>query len=294
MSAGDVSLLTETFSTSLRDRLADPDAAPREGEVVLYWLGQAGFVIEFDGFRMLLDPYLSDSLAEKYKGTKFPHTRMMAAPILPDDLNRLDLVLCTHRHTDHMDPGTLQPLGRRFLNLRFVVPAAVIDEAIMRCGVGIERLIPVNAGERTEVLPGCFVSPVPSAHESLDRDAEGRYPWLGYVIDAGGLRVYHSGDCVPYPGLVEAVAKFKPHVALLPVNGRDAERSANGVPGNFTFDEAVALAKECGAYAMVAHHYGLFDFNTIRAEEIDKHIRQEATNGLVVLRAQSGHALHLR
>src|ERR1700712_4628335 len=98
MSAGDVTTLAgvcvETFHTSLRDRLLDPRSGPRIGELTLHWLGQAGFVIEFNRFRMLIDPYLSDSLAEKYKGTKFPHTRMMAAPILPDELDRLDLVLC--------------------------------------------------------------------------------------------------------------------------------------------------------------------------------------------------------
>ncbi len=294
MSAGDVQLLTETFSTSLRERLADSSAAPRHGEVVFYWLGQAGFVIESGGFRMLIDPYLSDSLAQKYKGTKFPHTRMIAAPVLPDELDRLDVVLCTHRHTDHMDPGTLQPLGRQFQNLRFVVPAAVVDEAIKRCGVGCERLVPVNAGERIEVLPGCFVSPIASAHESLDRDAEGRYPWLGYAIEASGLRMYHSGDCVPYAGLDEAVSAFEPHVALLPVNGRDAERSGNGVPGNFTLDEAVALAKNSGARALIAHHYGLFDFNTIPSDVIDQRIELEASGRLTLLRAQTGLAWRLK
>jgi L-ascorbate metabolism protein UlaG (beta-lactamase superfamily) len=290
MSAGDVSLQGENFSASLRERLADPATTPRDGEVVLYWLGQAGFVIEWGEFRMLIDPYLSDSLAEKYKGTKFPHTRMMAAPFLPDELDRLDLVLCTHRHTDHMDPGTLQPLAERFRDLRFVVPAAVTDEAIKRCGVGVDRLIPVSAGERIEILPGCFVSPVPSAHESLDMDDEGRYPWLGYVIEAGRVRLYHSGDCVPYAGLAEAVAALKPHVAMLPVNGRDAERSGNGVPGNFTLDEAIALAKESGTDALIAHHYGLFDFNTIPADAIDKRIKREAANGFAMFRAQTGTA----
>lgn len=294
MSAGNVALLTETFSTSLRERLADPESAARDGEAVLYWLGQAGFVIESGGFRMLIDPYLSDSLAEKYQGTKFPHTRMMPAPIVPDELDRLDVVLCTHRHTDHMDPGTLQPLAERFPDLRFVVPAAVIDEAIKRCGVGIERLIPVNAGERIEIVPGCFVSPIPSAHESLDRDAEGRYPWLGYVIDAGAVRLYHSGDCVPYPGLAEALAAFKPHVALLPVNGRDAERSGNGVPGNFTLDEAIALAKEGGAHALIAHHYGLFDFNTVPTDLIDERIERETTGDFAMFRAQTGNAWRLK
>ena len=298
MSAGDVITLpdlhVETFNTSLSDRLLDPCSGPRSGEVTLHWLGQAGFVIEFDRFRMLIDPYLSDSLAEKYQGTKFPHTRMMAAPILPDELDRLDLVLCTHRHTDHMDPGTLQPLARRFPQARFAVPAAVVDEAVKRSGVGIDRLIAVNAGDRAEVLDRCFVSPIASAHETLDRDSNGNYPWLGYVIDAGGVRLYHSGDCIPYPGLEEAVAAHAPHVALLPVNGRDAQRSGNGVPGNFTLDEAVALARNGDARTMIAHHYGLFDFNTVSSDAIDRRIALEKANGFEMFRAQQGHGWRFR
>jgi L-ascorbate metabolism protein UlaG (beta-lactamase superfamily) len=298
MSVGDAStspsLRAETFHTSLRDRLLDPRSSPRSGEVTLYWLGQAGFVIEFNRFRMLIDPYLSNSLAQKYQGTKFPHARMMAAPILPDELDRLDVVLCTHRHTDHMDPGTLQPLAIRFPKARFVVPAAVVDEAVKRCEAGIDRLIAVNPGERTEILDGCFVSPIASAHETLDRDANGNYPWLGYVIDAGGVRLYHSGDCIPYPGLEEAVAVHAPHVALLPVNGRDAQRSGNGVPGNFTLDEAVTLARNGGARAMIAHHYGLFDFNTISSDVIDRRITLEKANGFEMFRAQQGQGWRLR
>lgn len=292
MSAGEV--LVETFRTSLRERLVDPRSKPRSGEVTLYWLGQAGFVIEFDRFRMLIDPYLSDSLAEKYQGTKYPHVRMMAAPVRPDELDRVDMVLCTHRHTDHMDPATLQPLARKFPHARFVVPAAVIDEAVKRCGVGVERLIAVNAGDRMEILDGCFVSPIAAAHEALDRDRNGNYPWLGYVIDARGVRVYHSGDCIPYPGLDESVAAHAPHVALLPVNGRDAQRSGNGVPGNFTLDEAVALARNAGAQAMIAHHHGLFDFNTISSDAIDRRIALEKANGFPMFRAQEGHGWRLR
>jgi len=59
----------------------------------------------------LIDPYLSDFLAEKYQGAEFPHLRMMQAPIEPSRLADLDWVFCTHRHSDHMDPGTL-PIWR--------------------------------------------------------------------------------------------------------------------------------------------------------------------------------------
>ncbi|MDR5825286.1 MBL fold metallo-hydrolase [Caballeronia sp. LZ043] len=284
----------ESFDTPLAARLADARHAPRAGEVVLYWLGQAGFVIDTPEARLLIDPYLSDSLAQKYRGTRFPHERMMPAPIAPHDFDRLDLVLCTHRHTDHMDPGTLQPLAERFTSLRFVVPEASLDEALRRTGASRERLIPVEAGQRVPLFDGCTVSPIASAHETLDTDEAGRHPWLGYVIELHGVRLYHSGDCVPYPQLHERVRQAAPDVALLPVNGRDATRSGNGVPGNFTLDEAVELARAAHIPALIAHHHGLFGFNTLAPEVIDARIDDEREHGaLSIHRAQTGCAWHI-
>lgn len=281
MGAARLSIDVETFEMPLAARLATASApspgipTPLPDGVALYWLGQAGFVIEGAGVRVLIDPYLSDSLARKYRGTRYPHERMMAAPIEPEHFDRVDLVLCTHRHTDHMDPDTLQPLARRFPQLRFVVPAATLDEAIRRCGVDAARLVAVDAGECVTPLPGARVSPIASAHETLDVDARGRYPWLGYVIEIAGVRLYHSGDCVPYAGLAASIKALRPHLALLPVNGRDDERSGNGVPGNFTLDEAVSLCKTAGIRAMIAHHHGLFDFNTLEPAAIDARIVEE-------------------
>lgn len=281
------------FATSLAAHLDTAAALPQPGEVVLYWLGQAGFLIDAGGYRMLIDPYLSDSLARKYRGGTFPHTRMMAPPIEPNDLTRLDLVLCTHRHTDHMDPDTLQALAVRFPQVKFVVPAASVEEARRRCGVDDTRLICVDAGEHVDLLPGVSVRPLPSAHETLQPDAEGRHEWLGYVLDIGGLRLYHSGDCIPYPGLADSVAALAPHAALLPVNGRDHGRSSNGVPGNFTLDEAIALCRAAGMTNMVAHHFGMFDFNTVAPEVIDARASAEQRHGFHLWRARTGCALRL-
>lgn len=283
----------DLFDGPLAKRLAAPAGQAGAGEVLLYWLGQAGFLLDYAGYRVLVDPYLSDSLAHKYRGTAFPHTRMMAPPIVPGELARLDLVLCTHRHTDHMDPDTLQALAARFPDLRFVVPAASLDEARKRCGVADARLIAVNAGDCVAPLPGLTVQPLPSAHETLNPDAQGRHEWLGYVIDISGVRLYHSGDCIPYTGLPQGVATLAPQLALLPVNGRDAQRSGNGVPGNFTLDEALALCHGAGIPAMVAHHYGMFDFNSVPAELIDARAEAERAAGLSLFRAQTGWALRL-
>ncbi|MFT3847411.1 MAG: MBL fold metallo-hydrolase [Propionivibrio sp.] len=278
----------DTFSETLGERLAN-GTRPPPGSVRLYWLGQAGFVIESPARRWLIDPYLSDSLANKYRGARFDHVRMMPAPITPTELPPLDAVLCTHRHTDHMDPDTLQPLALAQPALRFVVPAASREEAARRCAVADERLIPAHVGRSIELGGSATVVPIASAHESFSVNAAGDHEWLGYVLTVEGIRIYHSGDCVPYDGLTGLLRERHIDVALLPVNGRDATRQAGNIPGNFTLDEAVELCRQAAIPHLVAHHYGLFAFNTIAAAEIDKRAADEAA--VRVTRARPGEAL---
>ncbi|KAB2702874.1 MULTISPECIES: MBL fold metallo-hydrolase [Brucella] len=249
----------------------------RGDDLALFWLGQAGFALVAAGRLLVIDPYLSDSLAEKYRGTTYPHERMMPAPIQPEELPRLDAVLVTHRHTDHMDPGTLPALARTFAQARFIVPEAELTEASLRTGLAIDtpRLVGVNAGEVMELGAGLSLTVFPAAHETPETDAAGRHRFLGYGIEIPGLRLWHSGDCVPFSSLVPLVKAFRPDVALLPVNGRDRVLRAAGVPGNFTLDEAIATARDVGASQLIAHHYGMFDFNSCAPEAIDEAARWE-------------------
>lgn len=253
--------------------------------VRVYWLGQAGFVVEAAGFRLLIDPYLSNSLGEKYRGARFSHDRMMPAPVDVAGLAQVDLVLSTHHHTDHMDPATLKPLLASRPDTRFVAPAASEAQALERSGISKERLILADAGERKQPLLGLVITATPAAHEARERDVEGRHRFLGYVIEAEGLRLWHSGDCMPFDGLVESVLPLKPDVALLPVNGRRPELSRNGVPGNFTLEEAIETAQSVGARTMIAHHYGMFAFNTADPSEIDAAALQSPVR---VIRARTG------
>lgn len=273
------------LDTPLADRLA---AGPGEG-VSLYWLGQAGFVIDAHRRRYVIDPYLSDTLADKYRSTPYSHARMMPAPLLPAELGAVDLVLCTHHHTDHMDGATLRSLGQRLPDLRFVVPAAARAIAVERIGVDDDGLVQVDAGDRLE-RDGLALDVLRAAHETLERDEEGRHRFLGYGLDLGGVRILHSGDTIPFPGQDDEVGAFAPDVALLPVNGRSDALRAAGFAGNFTLSEAVALCTRCGIPTMIAHHHGMFAFNTIAAEEIDL-ASQHASMSLV--RARQGMEFRL-
>ncbi|MFC6490801.1 MBL fold metallo-hydrolase [Nitratireductor sp. GCM10026969] len=264
-------VITEEVCEDLPARMARPP-----GEALrLYWLGQAGFVIEGAGRRLVVDPYLSESLAEKYRGTRFPHIRMMPPPVTADGIAHVDAVLSTHAHTDHLDPGTLPALMAANPQAVLVAPASAREKALERSGIAEERLVAVDAGERREPLPGLVLTVTRAAHESLERDADGRHLFLGMAVDLCGRRIFHSGDTVPFPGQAEEVAALRADLALLPVNGRDAFRAANGVPGNMDVGEAVALARATGIGTVIAHHFDLFAFNTVPRETIGRFARHE-------------------
>jgi L-ascorbate metabolism protein UlaG (beta-lactamase superfamily)/protein-tyrosine-phosphatase len=240
--------------------LADPAALTAGQGAAVWWLGQAGFLIAQAGLRIVIDAYLSDSLAEKYRGKPFPHTRMMPPPVAPEALTGIDWLLCTHGHTDHMDPGTIPALMAANPQARVLAPRAERARALER-GVPADRLVLIDAGETVE-LGGVRCTATPSAHEEMTRTEAG-FLYLGYVLSGGGVTLWHSGDTIPWEGQTEWLAPFQVDLTLLPVNGRDAQRAANGVPGNLTLAEAMALTDAIGARAMIAHHFGLFDFNTL-------------------------------
>jgi L-ascorbate metabolism protein UlaG (beta-lactamase superfamily) len=246
----------------------------RDGLLHFWWLGQAGFALRHGDSLLLIDPYLSDTLAEKYRNSELKHLRMMPSPIAPEAIGGCAWYLCTHGHTDHMDPGTIRGVLQTS-SPDFLVPRAEIDRGRER-GIPAQAIHGINAGETLRLTDSITVEALASAHERLDVDAGGNHKYLGYVVSAGDIRLYHSGDCVPYPGLAELLAEKQIDVAFLPINGRDEFRLSRGVPGNFTVEEAVALCQEAGIAHLVGHHWGLFDFNTIEKSVAETVFRQNA------------------
>jgi len=262
-------------------------ARPESPGLALYWLGQAGFLLRGGGLTLLIDPYLSDSLAEKYRATPLPHLRMMPPPIALTEIGPVDLILCTHAHTDHMDPATLAPLLAAQPTLRLVAPRAKRAEAMARGGIGAERIVTLDAGEAAMPLPGLQLRATRAAHEDLAQDESGAHLFLGYAIRLAGKTVFHSGDSIPFAGQVEEVRALKADLALLPVNGRSAALARQKVPGNFFLDEAIALAAAAGIPRMIAHHFGMFAFNTTPRATIEAAAARPALS-LTLLPAATG------
>lgn len=239
--------------------LADMRSAPAgRGVLHLWWLGQSGFLVQHEGRFLLMDPYLSDSLTTKYAGTDNPHVRMSERVVDPARLGFVSAVSCSHVHTDHLDPETLRPILAANPRLQLVIPESIRDIATERLGVDRSRPIGMNDG-MTKTVGGFELTALASAHDTRETDGAGNHLYLGYVVQAGPWRLYHSGDTRRYDGLAERLAGFHLDVGLLPINGWSAERH---VKGNLDIEESVALGIEARIRLVVPHHFDMFAFNT--------------------------------
>ena len=227
--------------------------APRASEGLhLWWLGQSGFLVQWHGRHLLLDPYLSDSLTRKYAATDKPHVRMTERAIDPEQLDFIDVVTSSHSHTDHLDAETLGPLLRVNPTIRMVAPEA--NRKFIADRLGIDAAFPVGlASGQSALLEAFRIHAVPAAHEEVGPE------YLGYVLECGPYSIYHSGDTLLYAGMAETLRPFHVDVALLPINGREPSRR---VAGNLSAMEAAQLGREIGARLVIPCHYEMFEFNT--------------------------------
>lgn len=224
----------------------------------VWWLGQSGFLVCWQGRHLLFDPYLSDSLTRKYATTDKPHVRMTERVVAPEKLTFVDVVTSSHNHTDHLDKETLVPLMEFSPEVQMIIPEANRAFVANRLEVSADWLHGLDAGQFLKIPP-FEIHAVPAAHENLDRDDYGRHVYLGYVVKFGPWTIYHSGDTVLYDGMEMLLHQWSIDLALLPINGSRPERR---VSGNMWGREAAKLAKDIGAGCVIPCHYEMFDFNT--------------------------------
>jgi L-ascorbate metabolism protein UlaG (beta-lactamase superfamily) len=232
---------------------------PGAGSLALWWLGQSGYVIKSRTGTLVIDAYLSEHLTQKYEKSDRPHVRMTESPLRGHELTGVDLFISTHKHSDHLDPGSMPDLMRGSPQAVLILPEA-IEEHAADLGLPRERLWGMDDGKFRQ-RAGFTIRALPSAHEGLDTDDRGRHLYLGFIIEADGRTIYHCGDCMIYDGLAERICACGTLDAMfLPINGQDPAR---GVAGNMSASEAVALAAGCRPRYLVPNHYDMFTFNTV-------------------------------
>lgn len=207
------------------------------------WIGQASFLIQLGGVNILIDPVLSPSLGWVKRNIP-PGLNWAALP-------KIDVVLITHNHRDHMDAPTLVKLG--------TYPTFVVPEGLGKWfeSAGKPNVIEMRWWDQIEIK-GVKINFVPAEHWSRRgmNDINSSW-WGGFVIERNGMCVYHSGDTGWFDGFEQIGKRFPNiHAAMLPI-GAYAPRWFMQRQ-HIDPDEAVLAYQAVGAKHFVAMHWGTF------------------------------------
>lgn len=257
------------------------------GGLRIWWIGQEGFVFKTPSRIIYIDPYLSSYAEDLTRGKPNEHVRIKPAPMKPQDVTHADLVLCTHDHADHIDPGGIPLIAVRSPRAAFIVPECARD-TMRGFGIADERIHTLRGDDELS-LSGIRVYAVPAKHEQFDQHPRKGYPYLSYIIDIGGITVFHAGDTIPYEGQVERIRKHKIDLAFLPINGRDQFRHRLGLEGNLTCEESVRLALDIQAGLIIPMHYDIFTLNTADVNEFRRIADKRKLRYLIMNHAGSIH-----
>lgn len=156
-------------------------------EKTLFWIGHASFYLKSGDYTLFIDPFgVSDDLAEKIKA---------------------DLVLVTHAHFDHFSKADIEKITKQ--GTEIITSTQTLEE---KRGVRIAR------PGYTESFHGIGIEAVPAYNVQSMR--LGFHPkanqWVGYIIEADGVRIYHAGDTDMIPEM-ERLGEID--YALLPMGG---------------------------------------------------------------------------
>ncbi|MDR3247949.1 MAG: MBL fold metallo-hydrolase [Treponema sp.] len=242
---------------------------PAPGTAEIWYLGQHGFAVSLGGQIFYIDVILND--LQNDEGASI---REYPPPFAPGEVRRLDYVLCTHNHIDHLNLETLIPLAASCPTARFVVPRPW-RHILIDGGIAEDRVLGVRDNEEIPLGPTVKLLPVIATHTRFIQDeperlaggesgdnGKGDSLCLGYIIKGDGLSIYHAGDTWVTPALVQGLKAAGPlDIAILPINGTDWERTDSNCVGNMGALDAVKLARAIPVDLAIPAHYDMVAYN---------------------------------
>lgn len=200
------------------------------------WLGQAGLLFDFEGIKVMVDPYLSDSVASVNPANK----RRIAVEQRFFDI-RPDVLVLTHDHLDHTDPETLEIILNKWEGI-CVLASGNAWKRVRAFGKS-HNYVMFDRGTEWTQDGICFRA----VHAQHSDDAA-----IGVMITWRGRTCYVTGDTLYHDQVIEEVKKtgLKPEAVFLPING---------VGNNMNMTDAARFVQVIGAEIAVPIHFGLFD-----------------------------------
>jgi len=251
------------WQTSKRDREAFPESYPtpprdrppaRVDGVRIVHLGHASFLYQIGGLNLLIDPVYSLRASPL---SFFGPRRVNDPGVAFDDLPRIDAVLITHNHYDHLDIETLARLHERD-QPRMIMPLG--NDTIVRARIPEARAEAHDWSAHLPLSDGVSVTLAPSYHWSARGAFDRRMAlWCSFVLEGGGTRIFHIGDTGYHDGSLyrRLGAELGPfHLAVLPIGAYEPRWFMRD--NHMNPDEAVPAHLQLQSQQSMAIHFGTF------------------------------------
>ena len=227
----------------------------QKNELIIYYLGQSGYVLKSKYCIVYIDPYLSDFIQNPNGLNDSYMTRNYLSPIEPKNITKCDAILCTHSHVDHMDPWTINNINTGF---NFYCSIGAYEKSSVNYPTS--KTIFLEPGKKV-FLDNFIIEAIPAAHYHL-KDIHGRSDCLSFIIKYNDIRLFFWGDGIPYVGQETLLSELEFDYFFAPINGRDKHRESFGIVGNLNEYELANICKKIKIKNVIPNHFDMFKNNT--------------------------------
>lgn len=210
------------------------------------WLGHSTVLMRVGGLVIMTDPVFWD--------VNFLVKRATPFPVEPDSLPKVDIVLISHGHYDHLNTRSVQFLKERFDPLFITGPGF---EDYFR-SLGVKKHAPLNWSESIDE-GGVKITALPVQHWSKRSiNDNNRMLWCGYLVESGGRKYYWTGDTGYFKGFREIGEKYGPiDIFFGPIGSYEPRWFMKD--NHMDPEEALRAAQDLKAKVFVPIHWGTFD-----------------------------------
>lgn len=255
-----------------KDKL--PTVKPVFSEVTsdftLYWLGHSSTIIELDGRRLIIDPVFDNSAP-----MPFVISRYVKSPIKRSELPKIDYVVLTHNHYDHLERKTVKKLQ----NAKFIVPLGVAD-TLAKWGVNRNNIVELAWEDnfKDDKLSFTFLPTIHFSGRSLND--QNKTLWGSYVIQSKNKKIFWGGDGGYGQHFTKYVKQYAPFdfIALEIDAWNENWANIHMFP-----DEVVKVANDLQTKYILPIHWAVFDLAMHPWQESINYVVDEAKKNDVKL-----------